>query len=84
MHTGRLPSSDDLLKAVRVAERLPGMIEDGGELGYWRTGFEQEAGNFDRAWANALDEVRDAVGLMTTWEYQCVWRGALSIHGRRI
>ena len=67
MHTGRLPSSDDLLKAVRVAERLPGMIEDGGELGYWRTGFEQEAGNFDRAWANALDEVRDAVGLMTTW-----------------
>ncbi len=68
MNTGRLPMSDDLLKAIRVAERLPGMIEDGKELGYWRTAFDQEVGNFDRAWADAIDEVRDAVSLMSFWK----------------
>ena len=67
MTSGGLPSPDDVRKALRVAEAVPAMIDGDAELGFWRTVFEQEAGNFDRAWADAVDEVREAIRFMDSW-----------------
>ncbi len=62
--TGRFPSPDDVSAAIEVARRVPVMIEGDAELGYWRTVFEREAGDFERAWADGLDEARDGLKFM--------------------
>ena len=64
--TGDLPSPDDLRMAIRAADRLPEIIARDTELGYWRIAFEQEAGNFDESWAKAMNEVREAVNVVST------------------
>ena len=64
MRVGDMPSPDDLLRVIRAADCLPEIIASDTELGYWRFAFEQEAGNFDEAWAKAMDEVREAVNLI--------------------
>ena len=64
MTTGRLPSPDDLLAAVGVAEGLPGLIADDMDLRYWRVAFEQASGDFGDAWATAVEETRHAVQLV--------------------
>lgn len=61
--TGNVPSPDDLRAAIRDADCLPEIIGNDTELGYWRVAFEREAGDFEGAWAKAMDEVREAVNL---------------------
>ena len=62
--SGLIPSPDDLYDAIQVAGRLPAIIEHDTELGYWRAAFEQEAGDFDKAWDRAASEAREAVKLI--------------------
>ena len=62
--SGLIPSPDDLYVAIQVAGRLPAIIEHDTELGYWRAAFEQETGDFDKAWDRAANEAREAVKLI--------------------
>lgn len=66
MRVGDLPSPDDLQMSIGAADRLPEIIARDTELGYWRIAFEQEAGNFDESWAQAMNEVREAVNIVST------------------
>lgn len=60
---GKLPLPADLKDAVRVAARLPEMLETDRELTFWRVAFEEEAGDFGEAWATALAEADKAVSV---------------------
>ena len=60
---GKLPLPADLEDAVRVAGRLPEMLETDRELTFWRVAFEEEAGDFGEAWATALTEADRAVSV---------------------
>ena len=60
---GELPLPADLKDAVRVAARLPEMLETDRELTFWRVAFEEEAGDFGEAWATALAEAGKAVSV---------------------
>lgn len=61
--SGKLPLPADLKDAVRVAGRLPEMLEADRELTFWRVAFEEEAGDFGEAWATALTEADKAVSV---------------------
>ncbi len=64
MTTGRQPSVDELLKATKIAARLPEIMQRDTEVGsYWRGAFERESGAFDDAWGRAIEECKDAVGV---------------------
>ena len=63
---GDVPSPADLREVIRTADGLPEIISRDTELGYWRIAFEQEAGNFDESWAQAVNEVRETVDLIAT------------------
>ena len=64
MRAGNLPSPADLREIIRVADGLPEIIARDTELGYWRIAFEQESGDFNESWANAMNEVRETVDLI--------------------
>ncbi len=63
---GNLPTPGDLRAIIKVAACLPDIIKRDTELGFWRIAFEQEAGSFDKAWAKAIEEVRQAVALVAS------------------
>ena len=63
-----MPSPNDVGAAIRTAGCLPEIIRSDAELDYWRIAFEQEAGNFDKAWAMATDEIREAVNLIAGYQ----------------
>ena len=58
---GRCPSPYDLDTAIEVAERLPEIMANDTELGYWRSAFEQESGPFSDAWAREVQHTRAAL-----------------------
>ena len=58
---GRAPSPSELDTAIEVAERLPEIIANDTELGYWRSAFERESGPFSDAWAREVQNTRDAL-----------------------
>ena len=59
---GSPPSPADLLRAVDAVENLPGVMGRDEQLGiYWRGAFESADGEFDKAWARAVDECRHAI-----------------------
>ena len=61
--SGNVPLPGDLKDALRVADRLPEMIERDRELTFWRVAFEEEAGDFRQAWATALAEAHGAIAV---------------------
>ena len=56
------PSSDDVLAMTKEAARLPQIVAGDVEVArYWRTAFERDSGDFERAWARAVAQSREAV-----------------------
>ena len=65
--TGRHPSVDDLMATTRIAAGLPEIMRSDTEVGsYWRAAFERESGAFDDAWSLAIEECREAIGVVGT------------------
>ena len=58
---GRCPSPSELDTAIEVAERLPEIMANDTELGYWRSAFERESGPFSDAWAREVQHTRAAL-----------------------
>lgn len=61
MRFGRVPSPDELAAIAGTAGCLPEIIASDPELGFWRVAFEQEAGGFNPAWKQAVDDLREAM-----------------------
>lgn len=60
--TGRCPSPKELLEATDVAANLPEIMQRDTEIGsYWRTGFERDSRVFSDAWAQAINECKEAI-----------------------
>ena len=58
----RAPSPDDVLAMIREAALLPQIVAGDVEIAsYWRTAFERDSGDFERAWARAVAQSREAV-----------------------
>jgi len=61
----RAPSPDDVLAMIKEAARLPQIIAGDVEVAsYWRTAFEHDSGDFERAWAKAVAQSREAVEIV--------------------
>ncbi len=59
---GRPPSPDDVLALTKEAALLPQIVDGDVEVAsYWRTAFERDSGDFERAWARAVAQSRRAV-----------------------
>ena len=59
---GRPPSPDDFLAITKEAAQLPQVVTSDVEVAsYWRTAFERESEDFERAWARAVAEAREAI-----------------------
>ena len=62
--TGRPPTSDDLLKATRVAAELPNLMQNDREVGsYWRATFDREVGPFSKVWERKVAESEEVIRL---------------------
>ena len=66
MRSGSPPSPDELQSITEASECLPDIIANDPELGFWRVAFEQEAGDLNGAWAEAVDAMRQAMKLTQT------------------
>ena len=66
IHSGNLPSQDELPAIIQIAEELPDIIASDTELGFWRVAFEQEVGSFSAAWTHAVSNLREAADLART------------------
>ena len=62
----RCPTSNELAKAIEVAKKLPEIMENDVEFGYWRVAFEQVAGDLRKAWDVVVEETRGAARTVNT------------------
>ena len=62
----RCPASTDLAESIAIAERLPKIMANDVEFGYWHVAFEQVAGDFGEAWAVVVEKTREAVRKIST------------------
>lgn len=62
----RCPTSNELAKSIEVAKRLPEIMANDVEFGYWRSAFEQVAGDLSEAWEGVVEETRRALRVVST------------------
>lgn len=62
----RCPTSTDLAESIAIAERLPKIMANDVEFGYWRVAFEQVAGDLSEAWDVVVEDTRGAVRIVNT------------------
>lgn len=62
----RCPASTDLAESIAIAGRLPKIMANDVEFGYWHVAFEQVAGDFGEAWAVVVEKTREAVRKIST------------------
>ena len=58
---GKLPTLTDFLSLMRDAEEIPNLIDSDNQLGFWRSAFEHEAGDFKSAWTKVSADVFEAL-----------------------
>lgn len=63
---GNAPSPDDLREVMAVTEKLPTMMKHDRELNFWRVAFEEEAGDFRKAWSSSVQQTNDAIEFVST------------------
>ena len=61
----RPPSQSDLAESIDKAERLPEIMANDIEFGYWRSAFERVSGGLTKAWEGTVDETREVVRRVT-------------------
>ena len=62
LNTGDFPKPDDLMDAMKVAAKLPEIMQSDIEIGqYWRGAFERESGAFASAWKRSIDNCRSTI-----------------------
>lgn len=62
----RCPTSNEFAKSIEVAKRLPEIMANDVEFGYWRVAFEQVAGNLSEAWDGVVEETQGAIRIVNT------------------
>ena len=62
MVNGHYPSPDEVMATTNVVAGLPDIIRSDIEVWhYWRSTFERESGAFEKAWAQTVEECRQAI-----------------------